>query len=575
MARSLCTIRIATRLSSVLLVFALFVMAGCGRDDGSGGNGVATATSTPPSTSTATPAASDTSTATATATRTATPSLSPTRAPTDTATPTPSATETATQTETPTPSPTETPTVPNPAVEGPITTPGAPLIQASSFDLADVGYSQQEFFISGTARAYTNAAELDSDGAWLAIPAGTTAAYKTRIIVYRPIADADFHGSVVVEWLNVSGGLDAAPDWTAMHTELIREGYAWVGVSAQFVGVEGGVSPIPGLNLSLKGANPARYGSLHHPGDSFSYDIYSQAGQAVRNPVGIDVLGGLQPQRVIAVGESQSAFRFVTYVNAIHPTVGLYDGFLIHSRGGGGAPLSQTPQASIPVPSPARIRGDLDVPVLTFETETDLISLGFLPDRQPDAPLFRLWEVAGTSHADTYTLGVGFTDEGNDPSVADVLTDFTSVFGVINCNSPINSGPQHFVLNAAIHALERWIRDGEAPPTAPRLEVEGSPAQYVLDDLGNVSGGIRTPWVDAPVAKLSGLGQSGGSFCGIFGTTVGFDAETLAALYPDHDTYVATISDATDAAVTAGFILAPDGDLIKAAAAASDIGNQP
>ena len=42
-----------------------------------------------------------------------------------------------------------------------------------------------------------------------------------------------FNGTVVVEWLNVSGGVDAAPDWTFAHTELIREGYAWVGVSAQ------------------------------------------------------------------------------------------------------------------------------------------------------------------------------------------------------------------------------------------------------------------------------------------------------------------------------------------------------
>jgi hypothetical protein len=41
----------------------------------------------------------------------------------------------------------------------------------------------------------------------------------------------------------VSGGVEAGPDWTLSHTELIREGYVWVGVSAQYVGVEGG----PGL----------------------------------------------------------------------------------------------------------------------------------------------------------------------------------------------------------------------------------------------------------------------------------------------------------------------------------------
>ena len=47
-----------------------------------------------------------------------------------------------------------------------------------------------------------------------------------------------FSGTVIVEWLNVSGGLDAAPDWISMHTEIIREGHVWVGVSAQVDGIE-------------------------------------------------------------------------------------------------------------------------------------------------------------------------------------------------------------------------------------------------------------------------------------------------------------------------------------------------
>lgn len=544
---------------AIALVF-MCAMNGCGGDDDSG-KPAATATSTPQAAS-PTPEPTDTTAPTNTATAT--------RPPTATATPEPSATPAPTDTATA--SPTSTPTVPNPEVEGPITGNGAPLIQATNFDLAEIGYVQTEYFISGTARAYTNDGEFDSDGVWLALPAGTTAAYKTRIVVHRPIDAQRFSGSVFVEWLNVSGGLDAAPDWTATHTELVRSGHAWVGVSAQFVGVEGGVSPIPGIDLSLKRGNPARYGSLHHPGDSFCYDIFSQAGQAVSHPVGIDPLDGLVAERVIAIGESQSAFRLVTYINAVHPITGLYDGFLVHSRGGGGAPLSQSPQATVPVASPARIRGDLDVPVLTYETETDLITLGFLPDRQPDGALFRLWEVAGTSHADTYTLILGFEDRGNDPSVANVFEEASPIPGIIECDSPINAGPQHWVLKAALAALELWVREGVAPAMAPRLELTGTPAEFVLDDLGNVVGGIRTSYVDAPVARLSGLGQSGGSFCGIFGTTMLFDEETLAALYPDHDAYVAAVDAATDAAVEAGFLLEPDAELIKTAAADSDIG---
>src|SRR5437773_2472833 len=59
--------------------------------------------------------------------------------------------------------------------------------------------------------------------------------------------------------------------------------------------------------------DPARYSGLTHPGDSYSYDMFSQAGQAVRGNAAT-VLGGLRPARVIAAGESQSAGRMVTYI---------------------------------------------------------------------------------------------------------------------------------------------------------------------------------------------------------------------------------------------------------------------
>src|SRR6185295_9490539 len=141
-------------------------------------------------------------------------------------------------------------------------------------------------------------------------------------------------------------------------------------------GVEGGPSLLGTPATPLKTVDPARYGNLSHPGDSFSYDIYSQAGQAIRHPSGPDPLDGLGAKRLIACGESQSAFRMSTYVDAIHPDAQVYDGFLIHSRSGAfSAPLSEAPQPVIAVPGAVRIRSDIDVPVLTFETETDLTVL--------------------------------------------------------------------------------------------------------------------------------------------------------------------------------------------------------
>ena len=109
---------------------------------------------------------------------------------------------------------------------------------------------------------------LTTDGKWTVAPgtapASPPAPYTTRVVVYRPIDPKKFNGTVVVEWLNVSGGLDADPDWTQTHNELIRDGFAWVGVSAQAQGVNqlkcSATAP-PSAQCPAPG-DPARYASL-------------------------------------------------------------------------------------------------------------------------------------------------------------------------------------------------------------------------------------------------------------------------------------------------------------------------
>lgn len=459
-----------------------------------------------------------------------------------------------------------------PLVEGPITGGGGKaLLGTTTFDLADVGYEESEYFLSGTAHAYTATTPLPVSGEWPATPTDS-ATYRTRMVVYRPIDKKKFNGTVIVEWLNVSGGVDAGADWIMGHVELIRSGYAYVGVSAQYVGVEGGDPVLPGLVvLPLKTADAARYGSLSHPGDSFSYDIFSQAAQAVRRPNGLNPLPGFAVKAVIAAGESQSAFRMTTYVNAVHPLADIYDGFLVHSRGTLlPAPLAEDPQAGVSTPGAALIRDDVNVPVMLFETETDYSFLGYGPARQPDSEHVRLWDVAGTAHADTYTTLVGMTDKGDDPAVAALVVNNTPFPG-FPCNAPVNSGPHHWVLKAAIRALNHWVREGVAPPIAPRLELSGS--RIKRDANGNALGGIRMPQVEVPTAKLSGEGQSGSVFCLLFGTTVPFDPAKLTALYPTEGSYVAAFNAAADAAIGAGFLLPEDASLMKAFAAETGPGH--
>lgn len=435
----------------------------------------------------------------------------------------------------------------------------------TNFNLSQVGYESSEYFLSGTASSYVPVTPLTSDGKWNVTP-GASAPYTTRIAVDRPIDPRKFNGTVVVEWLNVSGGLDDAPDWTLTHNELIREGFAWVGVSAQAVGVN-----------AAKTTDPSEYSSLSIPSDSFSYDIYSQAGQTVRDD-SAQILGGLTPHKLIAAGESQSAGRLMTYIDAVQPIAHAYNGFLVHSQFGTGAPLSQAPQTSVSAPTPTTIRSDLGVPVLEFETETDVFNSN-LTDRTffGNPRNFRLWEVAGSSHFDDYGLNIGPNDIGNGQGAVENLAAMqnppTSPNPALpNCNEPINTGGTHWVLDSAVHWLNLWVDFGIAPPQPPYLATtQSSPVVFQDDTNGNTIGGVRSPQVDAPIATLGGIGNSP-AFCTLFGTTVPFTSSQLTSLYPNHFAFVLKWDLSTIEDLFSGYLVPVDAVQLMNSAATSQIG---
>ena len=88
---------------------------------------------------------------------------------------------------------------------------------------------------------------------------------------------------------------------------------------------------------------------------------------------------------------------------------------------------------------------------------------------------------------------------------------------------------------------------------------------------GTCWAGSAPPAVDAPVAKLSGLGQGGNQFCFLFGTTVPFTPVQLATLYPDHGGFVSRWNRATQDALQGGFIVAEDAQHLRQVAAQSDV----
>jgi hypothetical protein len=448
-------------------------------------------------------------------------------------------------------------------IPGPIPDP------AGAYDLAALGYTEQEFLLEGTACSYALTGERTPGGRW-SVQTADEARFTTRVLLRRPAADADFSGTVVVEWLNVSGGLDAAPDWMLAHTQLLRRGHAWAGVSAQRAGIEGG-----GLvnSFHLKVAHPERYAVLSHPGDAWSFDIFSQAGRALAASGLLPARTGTPAARLLASGHSQSGAFLVTYVNAIDPVAAVFDGFLVHGRTGAGAALDTgfRPGASTQAVG-ERIRDDLRVPVIVLQTETDVTLLGSGLAQQPDGELLRNWEIAGAAHADTYLLFASGQDDGELPAgrLAELMRPTTDIL-MGRTALPVNSGPQHhYVECAAFEALDAWVAGRAKPPSAARLEPTADGRDLHRDDLGIATGGIRTPWTDVPVAVLSGTGQRGEMFAFLFGTTTELSEAELARLYPGLQAdYLAKFAASLDGSIEAGFLLADDRAEILAVAGAS------
>ena len=424
---------------------------------------------------------------------------------------------------------------------------------ATISDLAAAGYTEKEFFLEGAASAYKVQGSMSMDGKWTLAPT-TDAAFKTRLLVRRPADASKFNGTVIVEWLNVSGGVDADPGFVYNADEILRYGYAWVGVSAQIVGVEGGgfsLNSSPDA-VALKKGDPERYASLKHPGDSYSFDIFSKAAEVIRTPAGVDVLEGLKPERLIGYGESQSAGRMVSYVNGVHPLVKRFDGFFIHSRGGSGAPFEDTAGPSLGLGgSPVTIRDDITAKVFQFQTETDVVGvLAFLPARQPDSDRLRTWEVTGTTHADKFLSDYAKRASG----------------GAIDQCPGANDGPHYQTIRAALRALHVWLRDGTEPPRAAVMQTDAS-GKLVKDAFGNGLGGVRSPDLDVPIRTLSSDPVPMSDFiCFLFGSTTPFTPERLMMLYPTHEDYVAKVTASARQLQNAGFLLEPEATSFIAAA---------
>ena len=402
------------------------------------------------------------------------------------------------------------------------------IYSASAIDLASHRYIEEEFFIEGTANQYTTP-DLETGQI---IDSGHR--YLSRLIVRRP-QKKNFNGIVIVEWINVTGGPDKDIDWWYSGSHFVRNGYAYIAVSAQQRGIE-----------TMKEWSPQRYGRLDttHDGmvdrDNLSYDIFSSVGKALNRtgqstPDGkVDILNGLKADHIIATGHSQSASRLAIYLNNIHPIEPIYDGVMVH--GGGG-----------------RIRDDQETKIFKIMAETDMGGRASTP--QPNTDTFMQWEIAGTSHAD-YDFEIEYSKvrllrEGIALSQAEVRD--------VGCELPAHSRiPFRNPFNAAFEHLVKWIKEDARPPSAKPLKVSRMmpEVEFARDKFGNILGGIRLAAHAVPTAKNTGMNTGvTNRFCFLYGSHEPFPEATLNSLYPDHDAYVSAVREVVQQNLIDGYIL--------------------
>lgn len=478
----------------------------------------------------------------------------------------------------------QTPT-PLPAVTGPIPVTAAsyPLMASDKLqnvvDLPKAGYVEEEFFVSGRANVYDWAADGSPAVRTPAVP------YTTRILLRRPADARKFSGNVIVEIGNAGRRFDFSFTWGVSHDYFMENGDAWVAITYAPDNIAGLKAFNPTRYASLSMANPtagdrcAPGGELTDPAlvgmeEGLRWDMISQAGALLRAAQPGGPLAGFNVQRVYATSHGG---ELATYISAFHPRARLangrplYDGYLQHRHPGltrlrqcGTAPAAADPR---------QIVRNVDVPVIRVVSQTDVLGTYARRRDDSDAPgdRYRLYEIAGAPHADAsfYPYIPLVADEKKAGGAADLASwPFPA-----QCQPEISLlrvPTMTYALDAAWANLTRWVRDGVPAPRAPRVAVEngGTPqARVVVDQFGNATGGVRTPYLDVPTATYY-TSTKGPGLCGNLAHSEPFPWARLEAVYGSSRNYGSKVTESVDTLVKERWLVESDGRKMKAGAMA-------
>ncbi|MGC5629378.1 alpha/beta hydrolase domain-containing protein [Georgenia sp. Z1344] len=426
------------------------------------------------------------------------------------------------------------------------------------FDVADHGYVEEEYFLSGTANVYD-----DADGIEITreeVP------YVNNILVRRPADPADASGVVLVDILNASNGFPGEDHWRRMWDWAMEEGHTVIGLTSKPIQVN-----------ALQNYDPERYADLswvtdpsvdpgpivadpEDPGsfdpfmlvegseEGLVWDITTQLGVLLASDEAGTILGGQTPETTLLLGQSQSGVYLNTYTSAFHEAQAeanggsVWDGYLNSVGAVLERPLSQSDEGGF-VTVPGAEPG-FDVPFITVSSEGDAGLFGAATLAETELPENRFhWQVPGTPHTDLLSTVIPADEEihqaGRVPNTQVHDADFRDA---------LNLYPLEPAIIAAAEALVDADQDGTAP--AQSRWFDQTEAELVRDGDGNATGGVRYGLIEHPLGTYAGAASPGA----VYGSMDLISAEEFAARYGTRDAYLEIVSSVDAELIEAGYL---------------------
>jgi hypothetical protein len=411
--------------------------------------------------------------------------------------------------------------------------------ESKASELVGTGYVEREYLMSGTGRIFSGSTST------AATPSGQSLPFTTRLLLRAPKQASRFSGRVVVEPFNTSGKSDLDAAWDMIGPQLTKNGDAWIGVTVRNSSV-----------AALQSFDPIRYAKMNLPSNALEWDILTQIAQLVRSDAAKSPLHPLSAKYVYQAGYSQSAVDSATYANVINPTAKrtgggyLYNGFLIMGHDASFTPLNS---GTLVLPNFEfhAFAKTTTAPILDVESQTDV--LGFqiatyvnpggasvrIPDSDTPTDQYQLDEIPGASHAS----------------------------GEPGCDGTSTTFPLQYFEQAALMNLYAWVEHGTPPPHGPlmRLATTGVVSTPELDNNGNATGGVRSPFLDDALARYQSSDTPAG-LCTLEGVEAPLDSATLQARYQSVNHYMRRFTTDLDRTIRDRFLLKSDRAQILATA---------